>query len=147
MAVEDAAVLGNLLSRLQHPAQLLPLLRGYESLRHARTAETQASSRLNQKIFHHPDGPEQERRDASMRAAMEVELAKVRDSSAIGRESKTNFSGEGNSNQWADQRKNREQFGYDADAEAERWWRDEGETACKQAVILAEGTAGINARM
>jgi hypothetical protein len=32
----------------------------------------------------------------------------------------------GNPNQWADKVKNFEQFTYDADAEAEKWWREEG---------------------
>jgi len=147
MAVEDAAVLGNLLSRLTDMRELTPLLRGYEVLRHARTAETQGSSRLNQRIFHYPDGPEQEERDHSMRVAMEVELARVR------REANPNskeFNGEGNLNQWADQRKNREQFGYDADAEAERWWHEKGERICRHAVSAASlslPTPTISARM
>lgn len=127
MAIEDAAVLGSILSRLSHPAELVPMLRGYELLRYSRTAATQASSRLNQHIFHLPDGPEQEERDASMRAAMCAELAKW----GLGSSASTDFNGEGNSNQWADPRKNREQFGYDADAEAERWWRETGSRLCQ----------------
>ncbi|KAF8421749.1 hypothetical protein L210DRAFT_3672418 [Boletus edulis BED1] len=58
MAVEDAAVLGNLFSRLSSPAQIAPLLRAYESIRYDCATATQASSRLNQHIFHLPDGPE-----------------------------------------------------------------------------------------
>ncbi|KAF8122377.1 hypothetical protein EV363DRAFT_1436721 [Boletus edulis] len=58
MAVEDAAVLGNLFSRLSSPAQIAPLLCAYESIRYDRATATQASSRLNQHIFHLPDGPE-----------------------------------------------------------------------------------------
>lgn len=146
MAIEDAAVLGNLLSRLQHPAELLPLLRGYEVLRHARTAATQASSRLNQKIFHYPDGPEQEARDASMRAAMEAELAIATAANATGN-GISEFKGEGNSNQWADRRKNEEQFGYDADKEAERWWAEKGERICRQAVTRAGAGITLPARM
>ncbi|KAH8116622.1 FAD/NAD-binding domain-containing protein [Phellopilus nigrolimitatus] len=147
MAIEDAAVLGNLLSRLTHPAQLMPILRGYEALRHARTAATQASSRLNQHIFHLPDGPAQAARDASMRAALAAERAKwaargvgVPDyvDAAAGEAVGPEFSGEGNSNQWADQRKNREQFGYDADEEAERWWREKGERTCGHALAQAQ---------
>lgn len=127
MAIEDAAVLGNIMSRLSHPVELLPMLRGYEVLRHARTAATQASSRLNQHIFHLPDGRAQEERDANMRAAMEAERAKW----GLDGAQPSEFSGEGNSNQWADQRKNIEQFGYDADAEAERWWNEKGERICR----------------
>ena len=147
MAIEDAAVLGNLLSRLQHPAELLPLLRGYEVLRHARTAATQASSRLNQKIFHYPDGPEQEARDASMRAAMEAELTIAAAANAAGASGIPEFKGEGNSNQWADRRKNEEQFGYDADKEAERWWAEKGERICRQAVTRAGAGITLLARM
>ena len=71
MAVEDAAVLGNLLSRISSPNELKLLLRAYQSIRHARASATQMDSRMNQHIFHLPDGPQQEARDASMRAAME----------------------------------------------------------------------------
>lgn len=181
MAVEDAAVLGNLLSRLPHvpvsvssppsdssskdstntntatkttfnPLHLAHLLRTYESLRHARTSRTQSESRLNQRTFHHPDGPEQRARDASMREGMAYERARwgmpedVLMGSGAGKEGfgpglpadrplEVDGSGkgegegmmEGNANQWADQRKNREQFLYDADAEVERWWQEGGE--------------------
>jgi salicylate hydroxylase len=33
----------------------------------------------------------------------------------------------GNANVWADRTKNRIQFCYDAEAEAERWWRTSGQ--------------------
>ena len=32
-----------------------------------------------------------------------------------------------NANQWADRKKNRDQFGYDADVAAEGWWISEGQ--------------------
>ncbi|TDL21438.1 FAD/NAD(P)-binding domain-containing protein [Rickenella mellea] len=128
MAVEDAAVLGNLLSRVSQRDDLIPLLRGYENLRHARTAATQASSRLNQHIFHLPDGPEQEARDASMRVARDALLRKAR-----GAPTDLNplEGSRGSANQWADEEKNREQFSYDADKEAERWWQEVGERQCR----------------
>ncbi|KAF8581960.1 FAD/NAD(P)-binding domain-containing protein [Ramaria rubella] len=112
MAIEDAAFIGNIFSRLSHPAQIAPMLNAYQDLRFPRAAATQLSSRLNQKIFHLNDGPEQEERDASMRSAML---------------DPDQGSFEGNQNQWADQRKNDEQFRYDADKEAERWWTESGE--------------------
>lgn len=152
MAVEDAAVLGNLLSRITHLTQLTTLLRGYESLRHPRASATQASSRLNQKIFHLPDGPAQERRDKEMRAAMQAERARVAKREERERRKGANGNSyvgesaeeaaelfEGNSNQWADRTKNVEQFSYDADAEAERWWVERGERLCTQALKNAEG--------
>ncbi|ELU37079.1 salicylate 1-monooxygenase [Rhizoctonia solani AG-1 IA] len=107
MAIEDGCVLGNLFSRVSNPSQVPYFLRAYETLRLSRTANTQAQSRLNQKIFHYEDGPEQEARDASMRAAMRGET-------------------EGSANQWADKAKSKVQFSYDADAAAEEWWREVG---------------------
>lgn len=60
---------------------------------------TQESSRLNQKIFHLPDGPDQRVRDDAMRAAMAAEL----EGKAIP---------DGNPNQWANRTKSRIQFDY-----------------------------------
>ncbi|CCO31530.1 3-hydroxybenzoate 6-hydroxylase [Rhizoctonia solani AG-1 IB] len=107
MAIEDGSVLGNLFSHLTDASQIPYFLRAYETLRLSRTANTQAQSRLNQKIFHYEDGPEQEARDASMRAAMRGQT-------------------EGSANQWADKAKSKTQFSYDADAAAEEWWREVG---------------------
>jgi salicylate hydroxylase len=118
MAVEDAAVLGNLLSRISHISQLGPLLKAYQDLRLPRTADVQESSRLNQTIFHLPDGPEQRDRDESMRRAMALELAG--NTAELQRESA------GNHNQWADRTKSNILFGYDADAEVDKWWTAHG---------------------
>ncbi|KAG9050167.1 hypothetical protein FS837_007281 [Tulasnella sp. UAMH 9824] len=109
MAVEDGAVLGNLFSRLSHPSQITPLLYAYETLRLPRTAKVQASSRLNQYIFHLEDGPEQVKRDQEMRQAMHGE------------------EGVNNPNQWADKRKTVELMGYDADKAVDEWWAERGE--------------------
>lgn len=49
---------------------------------------------------------------------------------------------EGNANQWADQRKNREQFLYDADAEVERWWKEGGEESLKALTRTSNRTSG-----
>ncbi|TCD67710.1 hypothetical protein EIP91_012007 [Steccherinum ochraceum] len=119
MAIEDAAVLGNLFSHISHVSQIQPLLQAYQDLRLPRASETQAQSRLNQKIFHLPDGPEQEARDANMRKAMEMELRLVRGEEV---EDVTL----GNFNQWADQTKSAIQYSYDADKVAEDWWHNTG---------------------
>ncbi|KAJ7165085.1 hypothetical protein C8R46DRAFT_1098142 [Mycena filopes] len=115
MAIEDAAALGVLFSRVTSRRQIRPLLDAYQTLRHPRTTETQLASRLNQKIFHLPDGPEQEARDLSMRQGMEDSLREERGEPAL-------YGSAGNANVWADRTKNRVQFCYDAEAEAERWW-------------------------
>ncbi|KAL5524213.1 hypothetical protein ACEPAF_9353 [Sanghuangporus sanghuang] len=148
MAIEDAAVLGNLLSRLGPPhvagKHLVMLLKAYEKLRLRRTAETQETSALNKYTFHLDDGPEQEARDASMRRAMLAEERAEATETASTSASPTPTSdvrsagsgGSGgfprarnaeNANQWADRKKNQTQYGYDADAEVERWWIVEGE--------------------
>ncbi|PIL28047.1 hypothetical protein GSI_09799 [Ganoderma sinense ZZ0214-1] len=133
MAIEDGAVLGNLLSRLAHPTQLPTFLQAYEDLRLPRTAETQNQSRLNQKIFHLPDGPEQAQRDADMRKATELELRRMRGDTGLGGDALV-----GSANQWADERKSRIQFGYDADEVADEWWREVGQ----RKLGLASATPG-----
>ncbi|TBU42614.1 FAD/NAD(P)-binding domain-containing protein [Dichomitus squalens] len=135
MAIEDAAVLGNLLSRLEHPSQLSALLQAYQDLRLPRTAETQNQSRLNQKIFHLPDGPEQERRDADMRKATEIELRRLREGAA-----KPADALEGSANQWADEKKSMAQFAYDADEAAEAWYREGGDGKLQEALAGARGS-------
>lgn len=143
MALEDAAVIGSLFTHLSHPAQIPTLIHAYERLRHSRTANTQASARMNQRIFHLPDGDLQTQRDALMREAMEDEMRMhcavpsrhipVPDShlNGTGKENKS-ADYEGNPNQWADRSKNREQFSYDADVVAEQWWREEGEALLRK---------------
>lgn len=139
MAIEDAAVLGNLLSRLTSAPQssyhLGMLLKAYQRLRLSRTANTQETSALNKYIFHLPDGPEQVARDASMGKAMraeemqEVDIATGRNSSGStgSKDGGHRARNQANANQWADRRKNLEQYGYDADAAVDHWWESEGE--------------------
>ncbi|KAJ7173105.1 hypothetical protein C8R43DRAFT_1209402 [Mycena crocata] len=121
MAIEDAAILGVLFSRITSRRQIRPLLEAYQSLRYPRTTQTQIDSRANQKIFHLPDGPDQEARDLSMQEGMEDTLREERGEPSV-------FDGSaGNANVWADRTKNRIQFNYDAEAEAERWWITSGQ--------------------
>ncbi|KAG6852397.1 hypothetical protein C0991_012388 [Blastosporella zonata] len=117
MAVEDAAVIGNLFSRVTSLKQVPSLLRAYQQLRHPRTSSMQIASRKNRGVFHFADGPAQEARDASMRASMEVEVQRLR-----GAKAETDVE---NANVWADRAKIRAQFGYDADAEVEKWRQSE----------------------
>jgi salicylate hydroxylase len=120
MAIEDAAVLGNIFSHCSDRSQITPLLYAYQSLRYDRATATQRSSSLNRDIFHHPDGPEQEARDRDMRAAME-------DALRVARGEKSTYVLAGNANQWADKTKSDIQYGYDADEEAEKWWLANGD--------------------
>ncbi|KAF8684732.1 hypothetical protein RHS04_01160 [Rhizoctonia solani] len=124
MAIEDAVVLGGLLSGVRGPDDLPRLLRAYQALRLPRTAETQKSARLNQFIFHLPDGPEQVARDADMKLAMDWEQDLLnRQNGKNGSSLKEERSWAGNMNQWADQTKNKLQFAYDAFAVVEEWWK------------------------
>ncbi|QRV80216.1 FAD-binding domain protein [Ceratobasidium sp. AG-Ba] len=130
MAVEDGAVLGSILSRLRTPKDLHKLLKAYQNLRLPRTSESQKSARLNQFIFHLPDGPEQEARDADMTRAMKWEEERLRREREARdgrlRDTSEDPSWKGNMNQWADQAKNKYQFGYDAYAAVEEWWNSGG---------------------
>ncbi|KAI6046392.1 hypothetical protein EDC04DRAFT_3006615 [Pisolithus marmoratus] len=117
MAIEDAAVLGNLFSRLSSRAQIGPLLRAYEAIHYDRATDTQRFSRLRKAFLHLPDGPEQEQRDRMMRAAME--------DAHVG---STGPNTKGKTIQRNDKEKNSIQFRYNADEEAEMWWREHGES-------------------
>jgi salicylate hydroxylase len=121
MAIEDAAVLGSLLSYITHKSQLPKLLKAYQDLRHGRATDNQLGSRLNQKLLHLADGPEQEARDAAMKSAMEAGLD-IAKGMSIG-EDEPGFKilkDEKEKSRWA--------YGYDAEADVENWreknWSD-----------------------
>ncbi|THV05218.1 FAD/NAD(P)-binding domain-containing protein [Dendrothele bispora CBS 962.96] len=112
MAIEDAAVLGNLFSRLSGRHDIPGLLRAYQDIRLNRTASAQAASYSNRENYHLEDGAEQEARDALMKAAMLKELDAEADEN------------KGNPNAWSDKAKSAETFDYDADAAVENWWEE-----------------------
>jgi salicylate hydroxylase len=70
MAVEDGAVLGTLLSKLQDMdgcnEHLAAVLKLYETLRKSRTAVQVQGSINNREMFHMPDGPRQLERDKAL---------------------------------------------------------------------------------
>lgn len=78
MAVEDGAMLGLLLSKLQglgistdprdRNAQLHDVFKLYEGLRKTRTKTNVAGAVATRHFYHLADGEEQERRDAELRA-------------------------------------------------------------------------------
>ncbi|KAH7048322.1 hypothetical protein B0J12DRAFT_111221 [Macrophomina phaseolina] len=70
-AVEDAASLATLVSSISSYSQLPAALRVFEQLRISRAGQVQQASFVNGRIFHFPDGPEQQARDAAMRAEAE----------------------------------------------------------------------------
>lgn len=87
----------------------------------SRTSEAQQASRLNQYIFHLPDGPEQQARDAAMQEAMARELG-LPPTPLPSQTMETDGAEAGNPNSWADKSKSMRSFGYDAESEADMWW-------------------------
>jgi salicylate hydroxylase len=67
-AVEDAAVLAACLAPADDRGVPAALTR-YETIRRGRTARVQQISRGNARLFHLPDGPDQQARDAVMRSS------------------------------------------------------------------------------
>ncbi|KAH9916259.1 uncharacterized protein BXZ73DRAFT_105889 [Epithele typhae] len=72
----------------------------------------QNQSPLNQKTFHLPDGPEQEARDADVRTAIARGLERLHKGRAVSAGDVAWSAGA--ANQWAGERKNREQVLDDA---------------------------------
>lgn len=114
MAIEDAAVLSNLLSRITCKSQLPEILKAYQELRHKRATANQLGSRFAQKLYHLSDGPDQEARDASMKSAM-VAGGKI----ARGLTMSEDDPGMKILN--AEREKGKFAYGYDADADVESW--------------------------
>jgi salicylate hydroxylase len=66
-AIEDGAALAACLQQ-GRSEEMADLLREYEAIRQPRTAAIQALARQNSRIFHLPDGPDQQQRDTRMAA-------------------------------------------------------------------------------
>ncbi|KAK4688408.1 hypothetical protein P7C73_g1701, partial [Tremellales sp. Uapishka_1] len=69
-AIEDAAALGRCLARYSGPESLPVLTRCYQDIRFERAYAVQYKSALNGRIWHYPDGEDQELRDAGMAASL-----------------------------------------------------------------------------
>lgn len=67
MAFEDAAVIGVLVSKMQHKSQLPDILTIYERLRKPRTTTLCGKSRAMRDVYAFDDGPLQEERDRQLR--------------------------------------------------------------------------------
>ena len=66
-AIEDAAVLGALLARLEDKSQIKDVLRLYESIRKPRTTKVIAGSDARRKVYQLRDGDAQQERDQQLR--------------------------------------------------------------------------------
>lgn len=102
MAIEDGAVLGALMDKIETKAQLRDVLVIYEKLRKERSTRVVKSSTANREIFHLHDGDRQEERD---RQLLEEEPF------------------DGFPNRWADPVFQPWLFGYDALQEVDEAWQ------------------------
>jgi salicylate hydroxylase len=71
MAVEDGAALAEALRHAYSADDIIPVLKVYQDVRIKRSSQMQQASLVNGVVFHFPDGPEQEARDAAMQAEVE----------------------------------------------------------------------------
>jgi salicylate hydroxylase len=106
MAVEDGGALASVLSLISSADDIPFALSVYETERMKRAEQMQDASLLNGKLWHFADGPEQRLRDLSMRPEVEGK----------------SFSW--SANQWSDPVTQWWAYGYDAEDEAERVFRE-----------------------
>lgn len=106
MAVEDGAALAEILSLIDSLSDLHPALELFQRQRILRTGQMQEASLVNGKIWHFPDGPEQEARDAAMRPGLDGGSSKD------------------NPVQWGDPFTASWAYGYDAEAEIRNAWAE-----------------------
>ncbi len=107
MAVEDGAALAEVLSVIESREQVCDALRIFEKERMKRSGGMQSASLVNGKLWHFPDGPQQEARDRGMRA--EVEGKPFLEST----------------NQWSDPVTQVWAYGYDAEKAVRDLWKAE----------------------
>ena len=107
MAVEDGAALAEALSLICTKEQVPDALRIFEKERMNRSYGMQSASLVNGKLWHFPDGTEQQARDCGMRA--EVEGKYFIEST----------------NQWSDPVTQLWTYGYDSEKELRQAWSSE----------------------
>ncbi|OJJ30262.1 hypothetical protein ASPWEDRAFT_121549, partial [Aspergillus wentii DTO 134E9] len=107
MAVEDGVALAQSLSHITSSAEISKALSIFEKVRIARANKMQEASLLNGTLWHFPDGPLQQARDA----ALVPETKGVPFSHSP--------------NQWSDPATQMWCYGYDAEKEIDEVWREE----------------------
>lgn len=96
-ALEDAAALTECLCRCKSASDIPQYVQAYQDFRKPRVERIQQYARLNGKVWHYPDGEEQERRDRAMSGQLRE--------------------GENDPNLWADKTLGPWLFGHDASKE------------------------------
>ena len=77
MAVEDGATLAECLARAENVDQIPAVLRAHETIRKPRAEKVKADSERSGVEKHYPDGEQQEKRDALMKAALNAEAPNI----------------------------------------------------------------------
>ncbi|CEL05231.1 Putative Catalytic activity: salicylate NADH O(2) <=_ catechol NAD() H(2)O CO(2) [Aspergillus calidoustus] len=102
-AVEDAAALGIVLSKIVSKQEIPLALKAYEKSRQERANTVQQSGSLNRITLHLPDGPEQLARDEQFRASL---------------------AGGENPDKWSDRKTQEFLWGWDAEKAAVQTWEE-----------------------
>ncbi|KAI5818278.1 hypothetical protein BZA77DRAFT_307884 [Pyronema omphalodes] len=113
-AIEDAATLAECISRARSTDDFGAVLRVFQLIRKPRCEKIQKGSMENGDIWHMPDGPEQEARDADMKITMDLLAAEAAGIPA----EKLAKTGKSNPNRWSDEEFQPWLFGHDAVAHA-----------------------------
>ena len=114
MAVEDGVALARSLSKISSSAEIPRALAVFEKVRIERAGMMQEASLLNGKLWHFPDGPLQQARDAAMRP----ETLGIPFSHSP--------------NQWSDPATQMWCYGYDTEKEIDKAW--DGSLAVRSAL-------------
>ncbi|KAK0444205.1 uncharacterized protein EV420DRAFT_1006725 [Desarmillaria tabescens] len=101
MAIEDAAVLGNLFARLTSKDQIPALLEAYQYLRAPRAMATADGCWQDKNTLHLPDGPEQHARDEALKVTMAGKRSSIVQDNNV-------------------------QYEYDVDTMVDDWWKARG---------------------
>ena len=107
MAVEDGAALAAILTKAKDQSQVPKALAVFEKVRKLRASQMQEASLVNGKLWHYPDGPEQQARDLAMEPEVKGEHFIE------------------SPNQWSDPETQIWCFGYDAEEEVLKAWAAE----------------------
>jgi salicylate hydroxylase len=120
MAVEDGVGFARALSKIQAVDQIADALSVFEAVRNQRTCHMQDASLLNGQIWHFPDGPLQQARDAAM-------LPETKGEHFVH-----------SSNQWSEPTTQLWAYGYDTEGEID--------SKCETRMVTTKVTNGINDR-
>jgi salicylate hydroxylase len=113
-AIEDAAVLGESLSRMETPQDLSGAVAAYEAIRKPKCERVQQIAKGNADLLALPDGPGQEARDKMFKEITEMHEKELRESGREGIRAKPKPEPDMNAPNWATPGARKGSYGYDA---------------------------------